>query len=112
VGQVGRVRFSSFLSFIFGLGRGGSVTDLHGLGGLGRVGRVGLGWVGTGPKRVGSSTNFFQFFLPAPVPDPLVLTGHRSDWLGHRSDWLGHGSWWVRSRPRVTRVRSNPSGFF
>jgi hypothetical protein len=46
----------------------------------------GSGRVGTGLKRVGSSTYFFQIFLPAPVLDPPVLTGHGSDGFEHGSD--------------------------
>jgi hypothetical protein len=47
--------------------------------------------VGTGLKRVGSSTSFFQKFLPAPVLDPPVLTGHGSDGFEHGSDLTRSG---------------------
>jgi hypothetical protein len=38
---------------------------------------------GTDLKRVGSSTGFFQFFLPASVLDLSFLMGHGSDRFEH-----------------------------
>jgi hypothetical protein len=68
---------------------------------LGRVCTGFPGRVGTGPKRVGSRTIFFQFCLPTSVLDPPILTGHESDEFVHGSRWIG-------SRPRITRVGSDP----
>jgi hypothetical protein len=62
---------------------------------------VRAGWTG----RVGSSTSFFQIFLPASVLDPSVLTGHESDGFKHGS---GRGG----SRGRIPRVGFFPDGFF
>jgi hypothetical protein len=64
-----------------------------------------VSWVGTGLKRVGFSTSFFQIFLPAYVLDPPVLTGHGSDGFEYGSDR-------VKLRPRVGRVGSDRDGFF
>jgi hypothetical protein len=61
--------------------------------------------VGTGLKRVGSSTIFFQIFLPTPVLDPSVLTGHWSGGFEYGSDRGG-------SRPQIGRVKSDPDEFF
>jgi hypothetical protein len=62
--------------------RVGSGASLHGLDGSGPV--------GTGPKWVVSSTDFFQNFLLAPVLNPSVLTGYGSDGFNHGSG-RGHG---------------------
>jgi hypothetical protein len=55
------------------------VSGLHGFPGSDYHGLDGTGRVGTGPKRVGSSTDFFQIFLPTSVLDPSVLTDHGSE---------------------------------
>jgi hypothetical protein len=90
VGRVGRVGFPGFPNFIPGFPESG--TGFHGLDGSGQV--------GTGLARV-----FFKFFLPTPVLDPPVLTGHRSDEFENGSDRDG-------SRPQVERVGFDPDGLF
>jgi hypothetical protein len=70
----------------------------------------GTGWTGqVGSGRIQNGSDlaqiFLNFFLPAPVLDPSVLTGHGFDGLNHGSGRIG-------SRPRIRRVRSDLSGFF
>jgi hypothetical protein len=81
VGRVGRVRFPDFSGFIPGFsgsGRVGSGTGYDELDGSDQV--------GTGLIRVGSITDFFSIFFPAPMLDLPVLTDHESNEFKHRSD--------------------------
>jgi hypothetical protein len=92
------------LDRLSGSGRTGLIPEF--LGFYSRVSRVRSGRVGSGTGWTGRvGTSFFQFFLPAPVLDPPVLTSHGSSGFEHESGWDG-------SRPRVGQIGSDPVGFF